>query len=70
MLDEPTNHVDIAGLEVIEQGLRGFDGALLVVSHDAPFLAALNIDQTVDVLAKPARPADRARQPDDGEDCR
>jgi ATPase subunit of ABC transporter with duplicated ATPase domains len=43
ILDEPTNHLDIDSLEAVEAGLRGYDGALLVVSHDAPFLEAIDV---------------------------
>ncbi len=38
MLDEPTNHLDIESVEWLEQYLRSFRGALLVVSHDRYFL--------------------------------
>jgi ATPase subunit of ABC transporter with duplicated ATPase domains len=38
LLDEPTNHLDAGGLEWLEGFLTGFDGALLVVSHDRRFL--------------------------------
>lgn len=47
ILDEPTNHLDIAAVEQVEAGLRGYDGALLVVSHDADFLAAIGITRTI-----------------------
>ncbi|WP_422029619.1 ABC-F family ATP-binding cassette domain-containing protein [Reyranella sp.] len=43
ILDEPTNHLDIESIEAVEAGLRAYDGALLVVSHDEPFLAAIGI---------------------------
>ncbi|ORE95109.1 ABC-F family ATP-binding cassette domain-containing protein [Aurantimonas sp. 22II-16-19i] len=43
ILDEPTNHLDVASLETIEAGLRAYDGALLVVSHDEAFLNALGM---------------------------
>jgi ATPase subunit of ABC transporter with duplicated ATPase domains len=43
ILDEPTNHLDIESIEAVEAGLRAYDGALLVVSHDEPFLEAIEI---------------------------
>ncbi len=41
ILDEPTNHLDIATLTWLEGYLRGYSGAILVVSHDRYFLDAL-----------------------------
>src|SRR5690606_5672057 len=38
ILDEPTNHLDLDSIAAIEAGLRGYDGALVVVSHDPDFL--------------------------------
>ena len=49
LLDEPTNHLDLAAIEVLERALRGFDGALVVVSHDEAFLEAIGIDRTVEL---------------------
>ncbi|MGY4285289.1 ATPase subunit of ABC transporter with duplicated ATPase domains [Bradyrhizobium sp. LM2.7] len=48
ILDEPTNHLDI---ESIEAGLRAYDGALLVVSHDEAFLQAIGIARRLDLAA-------------------
>src|SRR5215207_577775 len=38
LLDEPTNHLDIEMLEWLEDWLRRFHGAALIVSHDRAFL--------------------------------
>lgn len=45
MLDEPTNHLDLEAIAAVEAGLRAYDGALIVVSHDEAFLEAINIDR-------------------------
>ncbi len=49
ILDEPTNHLDIDSIEAVEAGLRAYDGALLVVSHDEAFLKAIGISRRVDL---------------------
>ena len=38
LLDEPTNHLDIDSVEWLEDFLRGYSGAFLVISHDRYFL--------------------------------
>jgi ATP-binding cassette subfamily F protein 3 len=38
ILDEPTNHLDVSAVEWLEDTLRAWDGALLMVSHDRYFL--------------------------------
>lgn len=41
LLDEPSNHLDLASTQALEAMLRGYGGALVVVSHDDAFLAEL-----------------------------
>ncbi len=51
VLDEPTNHLDLEAIEQLEHALAGFDGTLVVVSHDRAFLDALELTRTIDVEA-------------------
>ena len=39
VLDEPTNHLDIPAKEMLENALRDYEGAALVVSHDRYFVS-------------------------------
>jgi ATP-binding cassette subfamily F protein 3 len=41
VLDEPTNHLDIRSKEMLKNALAGYDGTVLVVSHDREFLDGL-----------------------------
>lgn len=49
ILDEPTNHLDLDGLAALEAALAAYDGAVLVVSHDQPFLQALAPGRTLEL---------------------
>ena len=49
ILDEPTNHLDVDSIEAVEAGLRAYDGALLVVSHDETFLEAVGVTRRLEL---------------------
>ena len=49
ILDEPTNNLDLDSIAAVEAGLRAYDGALLVVSHDEAFLEAIGITRRLDI---------------------
>jgi ATPase subunit of ABC transporter with duplicated ATPase domains len=43
LLDEPTNSLDLASVRQLSQALACYQGALLVASHDVPFLTSIGI---------------------------
>jgi ATPase subunit of ABC transporter with duplicated ATPase domains len=43
MLDEPTNNLDMASVRQLTTALESYEGALLVASHDLPFLESVGI---------------------------
>ena len=49
MLDEPTNHLDLPSIQWVENYLRSYEGAVIVVSHDRQFL-----DNTVEMIVEVA----------------
>jgi ATPase subunit of ABC transporter with duplicated ATPase domains len=51
LLDEPTNHLDLDAIEELERALGGYDGTLVVVSHDRRLLANLRLDRRLEVVA-------------------
>jgi ATP-binding cassette subfamily F protein 3 len=48
LLDEPTNHLDLPSIEWVEDYLRNYEGAVVIVSHDRTFLDNV-ITKTVEV---------------------
>ncbi|MCF1597804.1 ABC-F family ATP-binding cassette domain-containing protein [Streptomyces muensis] len=43
MLDEPTNNLDMASVRQLTTALESYEGALIVASHDLPFLESIGI---------------------------
>ncbi|AYB34244.1 ABC-F family ATP-binding cassette domain-containing protein [Chryseolinea soli] len=48
MLDEPTNHLDLPSIEWVENYLRSYEGAVMIVSHDRTFIDNV-VSKIVDV---------------------
>ena len=59
---EPSNHLDVATIEVLTGALREFTGSILVISHDKPFLDPTHVitvkDGVVSMEARSLRPDD------------
>jgi ATPase subunit of ABC transporter with duplicated ATPase domains len=41
VLDEPTNHLDMESIEALNGALSGYDGSIVIVSHDREFVSSL-----------------------------
>jgi len=52
VLDEPTNHLDLPAIEELEEAIDGFDGTLLLVTHDRELLDRVAITRTLAVSAE------------------
>lgn len=71
ILDEPSNHLDVATVHVLTEALREYKGTMIVVTHNRPFCELLEPThiatvvgeagaQTVKVEERPLRPSDWA----------
>lgn len=55
VLDDPTQHLDFAGLAALEAVLSAWPGGLLVVSHDRELLEAIGVSRTLQLGSKEPR---------------
>ena len=51
VLDEPTNHLDLPAIEQLEQALDGYEGTLLLVTHDRRMLDVVRTNRRLEVTA-------------------
>ncbi|MFE7560936.1 ABC-F family ATP-binding cassette domain-containing protein [Kitasatospora sp. NPDC057500] len=49
LLDEPTNNLDLASVRQLTQALAAYQGALIVASHDVPFLRGLGVTRWLEL---------------------
>ncbi|MFY9463125.1 MAG: ATP-binding cassette domain-containing protein [Candidatus Sungiibacteriota bacterium] len=49
ILDEPTNHINFRHIPVIADALDRYEGAMILVSHSADFVANIRIDEVLDL---------------------
>jgi ATPase subunit of ABC transporter with duplicated ATPase domains len=54
VLDEPTNHLDLEAIEELEAALVGYEGTVLLVTHDRRFLESFEPTRTLELLKLPA----------------
>jgi len=47
--DEPTNNLDLTSVEELVSALRGFGGAMILVSHDAAFVEEIGVERVIDL---------------------
>jgi ATPase subunit of ABC transporter with duplicated ATPase domains len=52
VLDEPTNHLDLPAIEQLEQALDGYEGTLLLVTHDRRLLEAVHLTREIDASGR------------------
>uniref|UniRef100_A0AAU1M1X3 ATP-binding cassette domain-containing protein n=1 Tax=Streptomyces sp. NBC_00148 TaxID=2903626 RepID=A0AAU1M1X3_9ACTN len=68
MLDEPTNSLDLSGVHRLTSALAAYRGALIVASHDLPFLTSLGITRWLLLDADGLRDIDPGQLPGIGGD--
>ncbi len=49
VLDEPTNHLDLPAIEQLEAALEGFDGTVLLVTHDRAMLEQVRLTRSIEL---------------------
>jgi ATPase subunit of ABC transporter with duplicated ATPase domains len=57
LLDEPTNSLDLASARQLTEALSAYRGALVVASHDLPFLRGIGITRWLRLVAQDDGPA-------------
>ncbi len=51
IVDEPTNNIDIANMEILAETLRNYQGTLIAISHDMAFISDIELQSSFDLSA-------------------
>jgi ABC-type multidrug transport system ATPase subunit len=68
LLDEPSNHLDVATLEVLTKSLRDFAGSIVVISHDRHFLEELSPTHVINIRSGKVEMEERSLREEDWND--
>jgi ATP-binding cassette subfamily F protein 3 len=49
ILDEPTNHINFRHIPIIQEALKNFAGAMIVISHVNTFIRGIGVNKTIDL---------------------
>lgn len=49
ILDEPTNNLDLKGIEMLQNAIGGYPGTVIIITHDDDFATGCGITRTVDL---------------------
>jgi ATP-binding cassette, subfamily F, member 3 len=49
ILDEPTNHINFRHIPIIQEALKNFEGAMIIISHVNNFIRGVGVNKTIDL---------------------
>jgi ATPase subunit of ABC transporter with duplicated ATPase domains len=49
VMDEPTNNLDIANMQILTQTVRQYKGSILLISHDNRFIEEIGVGKVYDM---------------------
>jgi ATPase subunit of ABC transporter with duplicated ATPase domains len=49
ILDEPTNHINLRHIPIIQEALKNFEGAMIIISHVNNFIRGVGVNKTIDL---------------------
>jgi ATP-binding cassette subfamily F protein 3 len=49
ILDEPTNHINFRHIPIIQEALKNFEGAMIIISHVNHFIRGIGVNKSLDL---------------------